>query len=163
MANSSFSGSRVAASTVGEILQEAAIAPAPERASSTWADFLRSRADALPVCGFLETVTLSGARLYAFAVIGHAGRRIRVLGATVHPSASGVTRAAKNLVMGLEDADCRARFLVRGRDGKFPSLFDAVLAEVGIEVVPGGVRMPCMNSVMEGGCRSVGLSCWTVP
>jgi hypothetical protein len=30
---------------------------------STWADFLRSQADALPACDFLETVTLSGARM----------------------------------------------------------------------------------------------------
>lgn len=65
----------MAASTVWEILQESGIDPAPERASSTWADFLRSQADALPVCEFLETVTLSGARLYVFAVIEHASRR----------------------------------------------------------------------------------------
>ena len=36
---------------------------------STWADFLRSQADALLACDFLETVTLSGARLHVFAVI----------------------------------------------------------------------------------------------
>jgi transposase len=35
-------GIKVAASTVWEILQEAGIDPAPKRASSTWADFLRS-------------------------------------------------------------------------------------------------------------------------
>jgi putative transposase len=40
-------GIKVAASTVWEILQQAGIDPAPERASSTWADFLRSQADAL--------------------------------------------------------------------------------------------------------------------
>ena len=78
---------KVAASTVWEILQEAGN-PAPERASSTWADFLCSRADALLACDFLETVTLSGARLYVFAVIEHASRRIRILGATAHPTAS---------------------------------------------------------------------------
>ena len=35
-------GVKVAASTVWEILKEAGIDPAPERASTTWADFLRS-------------------------------------------------------------------------------------------------------------------------
>jgi transposase len=39
-------GVKVAASTVWEILKDAGIDPAPER-SSTWADFLRSQADAL--------------------------------------------------------------------------------------------------------------------
>jgi transposase len=92
-------GVKVAASTVWEILREAGIPPAPERTSSTWADFLRSQADVLLACDFFETVTLSGARLYVLAVIEHASRRIRILGATAHPTASWVTQAAKNLVM----------------------------------------------------------------
>ncbi|KOV59631.1 hypothetical protein ADK64_32845 [Streptomyces sp. MMG1121] len=56
------------------------------------------------------TVTLTGARLYVFAVIEHASRRVRVLGATAHPPASWVVPAAKNPVTDLEDAGCRARF-----------------------------------------------------
>lgn len=34
-------------STVWEILKQEGLDPAPERASTTWADFLRSQADAL--------------------------------------------------------------------------------------------------------------------
>lgn len=60
-----------------------------------------------------------------------------------------MAQAAKNLVMDLQDAGCRARFLIRDRDGKFPALFDAVLNDAGIDVVLSGVRMPCMNSIME--------------
>ncbi|WP_329173353.1 integrase core domain-containing protein [Streptomyces sp. NBC_01477] len=142
-------GMQAAASTVWEILKDAGIDPAPERASSTWADFLRSQADALLACDFPETVTLSGTRLYAFAMIEHVSRRIRILGATAHPTASWVTQAAKNLVMDLEDADCRARFLIRDRDGKFPALFDALLNDAGIQVVLSGVQMPRMNSITE--------------
>ena len=142
-------GVKVAASTVWEMLKEARINPAPERAASTWADFLRSQADALLACDFLETATLTGTRMYVLAVIEHASRRIRILGATAHPTAAWVMQAAKNLVMDLEDAGCRARFLIRDRDGKFPALFDAVLADAGIAVVLSGVRMPRMNSIME--------------
>jgi putative transposase len=80
-------GIRTAASTVWEILQ-AGIDPAPERASTTWADFLRSQSEALLACDFFETVSLTGARLYVLAVIEHASRRIRILGATPHPTAS---------------------------------------------------------------------------
>jgi transposase InsO family protein len=87
--------------------------------------------------------------MYVFAVIEHANRRIRVLGATAHPTATWVAQAAKNLVMDLEDAGCRARFLIRDRDGKFPALFDAVLTDAGIDVVLSGIRMPRMNSLME--------------
>ena len=57
-------GVKVAASTVWEILHDAGIDPAPERSSTTWADFLRSQAEGLLGCDFFETVTLSGARLY---------------------------------------------------------------------------------------------------
>lgn len=142
-------GVQVATSTVWEILKEAGIDPAPERGSSTWTDFLRSQADTLLACDFFEAVTLSGARLYVFAVIGHAGRRIRILGATAHPTASWVAQAARNLAMDLEDAGCRARFMIRDRDGKYPALFDTVLEDAGIEVVLSGIRMPRMNALME--------------
>jgi transposase InsO family protein len=142
-------GVKVAASTVWEILHDAGIDPAPERSSATWANFRRSQAEALLACDFFEAVTLSGARLYVLAVIEHASRRIRVLGATAHPTASWTVQVARNLVMDLEDADCRARFLIRDRDGKFPGLFDVILADAGIKVVLSGVRMPRMNSIME--------------
>ena len=51
--------------------------------------------------------------------------------------------------MDLEDVGCRARFLIRDRDGKFPALFDTILRDAGIEVVLSGVRMPRMNSIIE--------------
>ncbi|WP_218011239.1 hypothetical protein [Herbidospora mongoliensis] len=100
-------GIKVAPSTVWEILKREGVDPAPERASSTWADFLRSQADALLACDFIETVTLNGQRQYILAVIEHATRRVRVLGTTAHPTASWVMRAMRNLVMDLDDAGCR--------------------------------------------------------
>ena len=142
-------GIKIAASTVWEILRQAGIDPAPDRASTTWASFLRSQANALLACDFFETSTVTGARLFVLAVIEHGTRRIQVLGATPHPTASWVVQAARNLVMDLEDAGCRARFLIRDRDGKYPALFDAVLKDAGVEVVLSGVQMPRMNAVME--------------
>jgi transposase len=142
-------GIRVAASTVWEILREAGIDPAPQRTSTTWATFLRSQAQAILAADFFETTTLTGARLYVLAVIEHATRRIRVLGATAHPTGAWVTQAARNLLMDLEDAGCQVKYLIRDRDGKYPALFDAILADVGVTVVLSGVRMPRMNSIME--------------
>ncbi|MGW6753500.1 hypothetical protein [Streptomyces sp. NPDC055006] len=54
----------------------------------------------------------------------------------------GVAQAAKNLVMDFEGAGCRTRHMIRGRDGKFPALFDAVLEEADIEVVLMGPGCP---------------------
>jgi putative transposase len=92
--------------------------------------------------------------MYVLAVIAHTSRRIRILGATAHPTASWVAQVAKNLVMDLEDAGSKARYLIRDRDGKFPELFDAVLADAGIKVVLSGVQTPRMNSIMERWVRT---------
>lgn len=143
-------GVKVTASTVWKILKDAGVDAAPGQRSSTWAGFLRSQADALLACDFFEAVTLFGERMYVLAVIGHSSRRIRVLSATAHPTTSWVTRAAKNLVIDLEDVGCRARFMIRDRDGKFPALFEAVLKDTGTEVVLTGIQMPGMNSITEG-------------
>jgi hypothetical protein len=70
---------------------------------------------------FLETVTLTGARMYILAVIEHATRRVRILGPTPHPTATWVTQAVRNLAMDLQDAGSRTRFLIRDRDGKYPA------------------------------------------
>lgn len=116
-------------------LTDARIDPANTRNSTTWSTCLRSHASALLACDFVETFTLSGTRLYVFAVIEHTTRRIRILGATAHPTAAWVTPAAKNLIMDLEDAGTRVRFPIRDRDGKFPALVDAVPSDTGISVV----------------------------
>ena len=49
-------------------------------------------------------------------------------------------------MMDLDDAGCRARFLIRDRDGKLPALMDEILADAGIQTVLIGIRMPRMNS-----------------
>src|SRR5712672_1354323 len=119
-------GIKVAASTVWEILHDAGIDPAPDRTSQGWATFLRSQAEAILAADFMETVTLTGARLYVLAVIEHATRRIRIVGATAHPTAAWVAQAVRNLAMELQDTSCHAQVLIRDRDGKYPALFDAI-------------------------------------
>jgi len=53
-------GIKAAASTVWQTLKDAGVDPAPDRTSTTWADFLRSQAEALLTCDFFEVSTLSG-------------------------------------------------------------------------------------------------------
>ncbi|MGO4759004.1 integrase, partial [Streptomyces sp. 2MCAF27] len=137
------------ASTVWEILREHGIPPASERQSTTWADFLRSQAKALLACDLFEVRTLTGARLYAFAVIEHTTRRIRILGATAHPTGDWIVQLGRNLLMDLEDAGSRARFLIRDRDSKFTAAFDALMTDAGLKVVTTGIRIPRMNSLVE--------------
>ncbi len=87
--------------------------PRPNGRAPPWADFLRGQAEALLACDLFEVRTLTGARLYVFAVIEHATRRIRVLGATAHPTAEWIVQLGRNLLMDLEDADSKAKFLIR--------------------------------------------------
>jgi hypothetical protein len=91
-------GVKVAASTVWETLQQAGVDPSPQRTGSTWATFLRSQASAVIAADFFETTTLTGARLYVLAVIEHATGRVRILGATAHPTTAWVTQTTRNLV-----------------------------------------------------------------
>jgi transposase InsO family protein len=69
----------------------------------------------------------------------------------VPPSASSKppAQAARNLVMGLEDAGTTIRYLIRDRDTKYPILFDQILSEAGIQVILTGIRVPRMNAIME--------------
>ena len=136
------------------MLREAGIDPAPDRASTTWAAFLRSQAEALLAADFIEAVTLSGARMYILAVIEHASRRVRILGVTEHPTAAWVAQAARNLVMDLQDVGSTVRYLIRDRDGKYPAVFDTILADAGITIVRSGVRMPRMNAIIERWVRT---------
>jgi transposase InsO family protein len=128
--------------------------PSPDRTTTTWATFRRSQAHAPLAADFIETVTLTGARLSVLAVIEHATRRIRVLGATAHPTTAWVTQAARDLAMDLHDTGSSARYLIRDRDAKYPALFDAILADSGIEVVRSGVQIPRMNAIMERWVRT---------
>jgi transposase InsO family protein len=149
-------GVQVAPSTVWEILQRHGVEPAPDRDHTTWPAFLRGQAEAIIACDFLTAATLTRTTYYILAVIEHATRRVRVLGATAHPTGAWVTQVARNLVMDLQDAGATTRYLIRDRDTKFTAAFDAVLTGEGIEIVTTGVRMPRMNSIMErwvGTCR----------
>ena len=87
--------------------------------------------------------------MYILTVIEHASRRIRILGVTAHPTTAWVGQAARNLVMDLEDAGCKVKYLIRDRDGKYPALFDAILADTRITVVLCGVRVPRSGRELE--------------
>lgn len=157
-------GVKVAASAVWEILREHGIPPAPERESTTWADFLHGQADALLACDFFETRTLTGVRLHIFAVIEHASRRIRTLGTTAHPAADWVVRLGRDLAMDLEGC---------GRQGQVldprPGLEDHAGLRRGAGRCRAGGRHQRHPDALDelrhenGGSRPAGASCWTTP
>ena len=149
MASSRGSASRVAPSTVWQILNSAGINRAPRRDGPSWAELLRSQAPGIPALDFFTADLLNGTKVYVVAVIEHGTRRIRILGATEHPVQSWVVQQARNLLMDLEDAGTRAKFILHDRDASFTATFDSVFQAAGIRVIRSAVQAPPMNSVME--------------
>jgi putative transposase len=149
-------GVNVAASTVWEILRANGIDPAPRRTGPTWSQFLRSQAEAILACDFFSAGLLDGTQAYVLTVIGHAARRIRILGVTLYPTGEWTTQQARNLIMDLGEQAERMKFMIRDRGSNFTAAFDAVLADAGIRTVLCNVRTPRMNAIAErwiGGCR----------
>ena len=142
-------GVKVAASTVWEILRTSGIDPAARRTGPTWAQFLRSQAEAILACDFFSIDLLDGTQAYVLTVIGHAARRIRILGVTLHPTGDWTTQQARNLIMDLGDQAERMKFMIRDRGSNFTAAFNAVLADAGIRTVLCNVRTPRMNAIAE--------------
>jgi len=146
----------VAPSTVWQILKDAGISPAPRRYGPGWAEFLRSLAQGILALGFFTADLLNGTRVYVLAAIEHGTRRIWILGATEHPVQAWVIQQARNLLMDLEDAGMRVKFVLHDRDASFTAAFDGVFQAGGARVVRCAVQAPRMNSIMErwvGSCR----------
>jgi hypothetical protein len=74
-----------------------------------------------------------------FAVIEHATRRVRILGATAHPTAAWTAQLARNLVMDVQDAGATVKYLIRDRDSRYTAAFDAVFEDEDIAIVKTGI------------------------
>ena len=142
-------GVAVAASRVWEILKASGVDPAPlRRTGPTWPQFLSSQADAILACDFFTADLLDGTQAHVLTVIGHATRRIRILGVTLHPTGDWTTQQARNLIMDLGDQAQQFKFMIRDRGSNFTAAFDAILAGGGIRTVRCNVRTPRMKPLV---------------
>jgi len=149
-------GVTVAPSTVWEILKKHGIDTAPRRNGPSWAQFLRSQAEAIIACDFFTVDLLDGTKAYVMAVIELATRRIRILGATARPTHEWVTQQARNLLMDLDESADRIKFLIRDRDILYPPELEHIVSSAGITFIRSAVRALRMNAIVErwiGGCR----------
>jgi hypothetical protein len=109
-----------------------------------------------PGAAFFTVDLLDGTQAYVLAVIEHATRRIHILGVTLHPTGQWTAQQARNLLMDLGGQADRVKFMIRDRGSNFTAVFDAVLADAGIQTVLCNIQTPRMNAITErwiGGCR----------
>ena len=98
-------------------------------------------------------------RYYALFVIESKSRVVHVLGVTANPDGPWAAQVARNFVADLEERGHHFRFLLRDRDTKFTTGFDAIMASAGIKAVPTPAQAPRANVFAERWVQTVRTDC----
>ena len=105
----------------------------------------------------VDTVWLQ--RVYVLFFIELASRRVHLAGCTAHPHAAWVTQQAQQVAWKFAERPEQVRFLIRDRDRKFTSSFDAVFEAQTIRIVRTPIQAAEANGVAERFVRTVRTEC----
>ena len=141
------------------MLQRHDLDPSPDGAGPTWGEFLRAQATTMLACDFFTVDTVLLRRLYVLFFIELDTRKVYLTGVTAHPTGAWVIQQARNLSYELAQRARPVKFLIRDRDTKFTTGFDAVFASDGIRIIRTPIRAPRANTFAERFVGTVRREC----
>ena len=146
-------GYHISDQTVGNILQEHGIEPAPDRKrQTTWKTFIKAHWDVLAAIDFttIEVWTKGGlVTFYLLFVMEVATRRVHFAGCTPSPHDQWMKRMAINLTDCVDGFLLGKRYVLMDRDAKFSAAFRSILEAADIKSVRLPPRSPNLNAHLE--------------
>ena len=125
-------GIKLSLTTVGNILRDKGIVPAPVRAGSIgWKTLMRHYREQLLACDFFQVETIWLKTLTVFFFIDIGTRQVYLAGITDHPNGHWITQQARNQVWTIQEQADEFCGLIRDNDKKFPNAFDTVFESEG--------------------------------
>lgn len=123
--------------------------------SQTWKTFLRSHADTLWACDFIQVTDVFFRSLFIFVIVELGSRRVVHLGVTRHPTDAWVAQQLREATPFQQGP----KYLIRDNDRKYGERFATVAQGTSIDVVRTPIRAPKANAVCERFIGSVRREC----
>lgn len=152
-------GHEVSDTTVGNVLKDNGIDPAPERKRQTdWKTFLKAHWDVLAAVDFttVEVWTKGGlVTYYLLFVMELASRRVSFAGCTLSPDGAWMNQVARNLTDSIDGILNDSRYLLMDRDTKYSEAFCNVLEQENIKCLQLPPKSPNLNAHIERFMRTI--------
>jgi putative transposase len=156
-------GYTISSQTVGNILKNNGLAPAPERKKTTsWKDFIRRHKDLLVSTDFFTTEVWTFCGLVTYYILFFIRintREVHMAGLTPHPNQPWMTQIARNVTMVDLGFLMDGEYLIHDWDGKYCRVFQTALKSGGVRSIPLPARSPNLNAYAERWVRSIKDEC----
>jgi transposase InsO family protein len=156
-------GHDVSDQTIGNLLKQHGIEPAPDRKRQTsWKTFIKAHLDVLSAIDFttVEVWTKGGlVTYYLLFVMELKTRRVHFAACTPNLGDDFMKQIARNLTDPFDGFLKDSKYVLMDRDANFSSAFRCVLSNAGVEPVRLPAKSPNLNSYLERFHLSIKSEC----